>query len=349
MKRFLGAFATVLIIAAAALVPARDAMAQNVASIVYDFGVYPTQAGANTKFVLDQGTVTSLLMKNPDGTPAQDLAGNYAADPAAVKGFISSLASIYDVPGCASLNQDVEAQYLTAAITLGRNDGGHIPSVMVTNPDVAQIQNAALQQKALLEQQAKEAVERQAKEQAEREAKVKAEQEKQKEEAEKAIEQKEKEEEEKKKELGLETKEENKEEKTEEKTEEEAAALTGQTYIDIDISDQKLWYFENGQAKLVSDIVTGNAGRHHDTPTGTYQIYGKQRNRTLRGDDYEAFVKYWMPFVGHYGIHDASWRGSFGGSIYQNNGSHGCVNMPTRTAATLYDLVSVGTTVIIHE
>jgi lipoprotein-anchoring transpeptidase ErfK/SrfK len=319
-----------------------------VASIVYDFGAYPTQAGTNTSFILDQGTVTSLLQKNPDGTLAQDIAGNYTADPAAVKGFISTLASVYDVPGCSQLNQDVEAQYLTAAITLGSNDAGHIPSVTVTNTDVQQVQNAALQQKALMEQQAMEAMEQQAKEQAEREAKVKAEQEELKAKQEKAVE--EQKEAEQKAQEKLEAKEEEKpEEKTEETNEQTPANIrTGQSFIDINITDQKLTYYVDGVPTIVSDIVTGNARAHHDTPNGTYQIYAKQRNRTLKGDDYEAFVKYWMPFTGHYGIHDASWRGSFGGEIYKTNGSHGCVNLPGSTAAALYDAVSVGTTVLIH-
>ena len=49
------------------------------------------------------------------------------------------------------------------------------------------------------------------------------------------------------------------------------------------------------------------------------------------------------------GMHDASWRGSFGGSIYKYNGSHGCVNMPTGSARKLYNKVSVGTKVIIRK
>ena len=42
------------------------------------------------------------------------------------------------------------------------------------------------------------------------------------------------------------------------------------------------------------------------------------------------------------GFHSAPWRGSFGGSEYISNGSHGCVNLPTYAAATLYKLVSQG-------
>ena len=56
-----------------------------------------------------------------------------------------------------------------------------------------------------------------------------------------------------------------------------------------------------------------------------------------------------MPFVGNsIGLHDASWRGSFGGSIYQSNGSHGCVNLPPDKAAELCSLIDRGTVVAVH-
>ena len=48
------------------------------------------------------------------------------------------------------------------------------------------------------------------------------------------------------------------------------------------------------------------------------------------------------------GLHDANWRSSFGGTIYQCNGSHGCVNMPPAKAQELYSMLSVGTPVIMY-
>ncbi|MBQ3466630.1 MAG: L,D-transpeptidase, partial [Firmicutes bacterium] len=44
-----------------------------------------------------------------------------------------------------------------------------------------------------------------------------------------------------------------------------------------------------------------------------------------------------------------SWRSNFGGDIYKYSGSHGCVNLPTNKAPELYNLISVGTVVIIHN
>ncbi len=341
MKRILLYAAVAAAFVLSVLAPAREAKAQNIASVVYDFSAYPIQSGVNAQFVLDQSAVVGMLQKNADGSFVQDAAGNYAADYGAVRNFVSGLAALYNIPGYTTLNQDVEAQYLSAAITLGSTDGSHAPSVTVGNIDVLKAQEEAARQQALREQQAKEAIEQQQREQAEREAKVKAEQQALKAEQEKAIKAAQ--------DPADEEAEKKAKEKEEEKTEDSLKAGEGQTFIDINITEQKLTYYVNGQAQLVSDIVTGNERAHHDTPQGTYHIYGKQRNRTLRGDDYEAFVKYWMPFVGHYGIHDASWRGSFGGSIYKTNGSHGCVNMPSSTAEALYNSVEIGTTVLIHD
>ena len=121
------------------------------------------------------------------------------------------------------------------------------------------------------------------------------------------------------------------------------------TYIDIDKTNQKLTYYENGAAKYISDIVTGNVSAHNDTPSGVFQIEYKQLDRTLKGEDYESFVHYWMRFVNNVGIHDASWRSSFGGDIYLTNGSHGCVNVPPVMMPYLYEACPVGTVVVVHD
>lgn len=117
------------------------------------------------------------------------------------------------------------------------------------------------------------------------------------------------------------------------------------SYIDISISNQKLNYYEKGQLILSSDIVTG---ANNGTPTGNYRVLNKARNVNLTGADYVSFVNYWIAFIGNsYGMHDASWRSSFGGNIYKYNGSHGCVNMPYNKVKELYNLVQIGTPVYI--
>lgn len=122
----------------------------------------------------------------------------------------------------------------------------------------------------------------------------------------------------------------------------------GDTYIEIDMGEQQLYYFVDGGIRLTTDIVTGNTSRGNGTPSKICAIYAKQKNRVLRGANYAAFVNYWMPVSGNIGIHDATWRNKFGGEIYKTDGSHGCINLPKEKAAALYDMAEIGTPVIMY-
>lgn len=118
-------------------------------------------------------------------------------------------------------------------------------------------------------------------------------------------------------------------------------------FVEVSILDQKLWLFRDGRLVLETSVVTGNKKYNRATPTGHYHILYKTKDRILRGRDYASFVKYWMPFYKGYGLHDAMWRRRFGANIYQNGGSHGCVNIPPKMAPLVYDNVKVGMDVII--
>ena len=124
--------------------------------------------------------------------------------------------------------------------------------------------------------------------------------------------------------------------------------IVGESYVEVDFEHQKLYCYVDGALKLTSDVVTGNMARHCNTPAMISTIYYMQKNRTLHGDNYDSFVYYWMAFYNHYGLHDATWRKEFGGDIYLNAGSHGCVNLPKDAAAKLYDMVHVGTPVVLY-
>ena len=132
----------------------------------------------------------------------------------------------------------------------------------------------------------------------------------------------------------------------------------GSTYIEVDIAAQHMWYIVDGAVAMESDVVTGLPADGRDTPTGVYSILYIERDSTLKGEtdpetgkpSYETPVAFWMPFTwqGH-GFHDATWQSSFGGSRYQTNGSHGCVNMPYDKAEQLFNMISAGTPVIVHN
>ncbi len=120
----------------------------------------------------------------------------------------------------------------------------------------------------------------------------------------------------------------------------------GSTYIEIDMGEQKMYYYVDGVLTIDTPIVTGNTSRRMGTPSGVNFVYAKQENRILRGANYASHVDFWMPVKGNIGIHDAAWRGKFGGTIYQTNGSHGCINTPRAAMEQLFDMAEVGTPVV---
>ena len=123
----------------------------------------------------------------------------------------------------------------------------------------------------------------------------------------------------------------------------------GDSYLEINITKQHIWYYKDGELIAQGDIVSGNVSNGNGTPIGIYEITYKQENSTLRGENYEAKVTYWMPFNGNIGLHDASWRSEFGSDIYLYNGSHGCVNLPYDAAKIIYENTDVGTPVLVHR
>lgn len=123
----------------------------------------------------------------------------------------------------------------------------------------------------------------------------------------------------------------------------------GNTYVEISLSRQHMWFFKDGQLLVSTDIVTGNHNRGWDTHTGVYAIMYKERDATLVGEGYNSSVTYWMPFYANTGIHDATWRSSFGGSIYMNNGSHGCINTPYDQAEKIFNNIEKGVPVVVYN
>lgn len=125
----------------------------------------------------------------------------------------------------------------------------------------------------------------------------------------------------------------------------------GDSYVEVSISAQELWLFVDGDCVMNTSVVTGKP--KFDTEKGVYGLTYKKRDDYLEGYNadgtpYRSHVDYWMPFNGNQGLHDASWRDDFGGSIYKSNGSHGCVNCPVWAAATLFKYVDENFPVIIY-
>ena len=123
----------------------------------------------------------------------------------------------------------------------------------------------------------------------------------------------------------------------------------GDTYVEVDLTGQYLWFYKKGKLIAEGDIVSGTGTNKHATPAGVFSIDYKQRNAILRGPGYACPVSYWMPFYDGMGIHDASWRGRFGGTIYLYDGSHGCINSPLSLAGTIFEEMESGVPVVCYH
>ncbi|NLZ45499.1 MAG: L,D-transpeptidase family protein [Clostridiales bacterium] len=128
----------------------------------------------------------------------------------------------------------------------------------------------------------------------------------------------------------------------------------GNTYVEIDLTSQKLWYYEAGVVKLECSIVSGKLTPARKTEAGVYMLWYKDKNHRMKatnsaGESWDSTCTYWSSVspVG-IGLHDAQFRSSFGGTIYKQNGSHGCINMSLSTGKFIYDNVDFNTPVVMY-
>jgi hypothetical protein len=107
----------------------------------------------------------------------------------------------------------------------------------------------------------------------------------------------------------------------------------------IMVDEKKLYLLNYGQVEHVYTVATGMWD--YPTPVGDWEIVHKSRNW---GDGFGARWLGLNVLWGTYGIHGTNDEGRIGQSV-----SHGCIRMRDRDVIELYDLVSVGTPVIIRN
>ncbi|MCR5156294.1 MAG: L,D-transpeptidase [Butyrivibrio sp.] len=128
----------------------------------------------------------------------------------------------------------------------------------------------------------------------------------------------------------------------------DASEKLGSTFIEVDMKNQMLYYYVDGNLSIDMPVVTGNINRGRGTPAGVYNVYNKRYHTYLRGVDYVSYVNYWLGVEKGVGIHDANWRKKFGEEIYKSDGSHGCINCPIESVSELWEVAEVGTPVIMY-
>ena len=123
-------------------------------------------------------------------------------------------------------------------------------------------------------------------------------------------------------------------------------------FILVDISEQQLNVYNDGECKLIADIVTGTKGEY-DTRQGEFSVFNKVKDTHITGPDWDYDIACWIGFWGHEdGFHDAWWRPDEEFDThtqYLEEGSHGCVNMREADILAMYDLIEVDDPVIIRE
>lgn len=127
----------------------------------------------------------------------------------------------------------------------------------------------------------------------------------------------------------------------------------GDTYIEISLEDQTLWYYKEGKLVVETPVVTGMPTPSRSTPTGVFEVFSKSTDirlqGTMDGESWDNFVDFWLAITWtEVGIHNSPWRDSYGGDIYTYNGSHGCINVPYDAEKTLYENADIGTCVVIY-
>jgi len=117
---------------------------------------------------------------------------------------------------------------------------------------------------------------------------------------------------------------------------------TADKRIEIDLSHQKLYAFEDNKLVYEYDVSSGKWGR---TPTGTFHIWTKLRYTKMEGGSRAINTYYYLPNVPYvmffsnnevpkhkgFSLHGTYWHNNFGHPM-----SHGCVNMRTEEVANLY-------------
>lgn len=115
----------------------------------------------------------------------------------------------------------------------------------------------------------------------------------------------------------------------------------GDTYVELSIDNQHMWFYENGVCTCETDVVTGtetDASRR--TPRGVWRSTDLYREHTMTGSYGSAFCHYFIRVtLDGVGIHDASWRSSYGGTHYLYDGSHGCINTPFDAVQYIFEAI----------
>ncbi len=134
----------------------------------------------------------------------------------------------------------------------------------------------------------------------------------------------------------------------------ESTVSTSGRSIVVDISEQRLRRYENGQLIATHMVSTGKWSM--PTPLGSFAVRNKLGTAYSRR--YALYMDNWMAFTpdGAYGIHSLPyWRLKNGSIYYEGTNhlgirvSHGCIRLSPKESAVVFRWASVGTPVTIVQ
>lgn len=125
-----------------------------------------------------------------------------------------------------------------------------------------------------------------------------------------------------------------------------------QNYSEIDITEQKVYVYKNGQLAHTSICVTGRPPTEDRiTRTGVWYVKEKMPEKLLVGEDYQTPSKFWVRIMwtgtGYHFLERSDWA-NWSPTLYLTKGSHGCINLQYEDAQKIYNLVESGDPVFIH-
>lgn len=118
------------------------------------------------------------------------------------------------------------------------------------------------------------------------------------------------------------------------------------TFIEADLSGMKLRYYKDGKLANEFQILSkGKPGSWWETPSGLYKINSKEESHFSSFG--RVYQPYSMAFQGNFFIH--GWPYYSDQTPVSSSYSGGCVRLSTDDAKTLYDIINIGTPVLIYE
>lgn len=117
------------------------------------------------------------------------------------------------------------------------------------------------------------------------------------------------------------------------------ATITEGKQIVVDLSEQRVYAFENGVMVFTALVSTGLPA----TPTvlGDYKVYLRYDAQRMTGPGYDLPGVQWVQyFYQGYALHGTYWHENYGQPM-----SHGCVNLQNADALWLYNWATIGTPV----